>query len=73
MRRAQGLLSRDKVWRDSFAENRGLLRDRGDARSSPHPSVIALGCLDEGEERGVGQSHSLKVNLPSKNKVLKAS
>jgi hypothetical protein len=29
-----------------------LLRDRNDTRSSPHPSVVALGCLDEGDERG---------------------
>jgi len=25
---------------------------RGDTRSSPHPSVVALGCLDGREERG---------------------
>jgi hypothetical protein len=29
-----------------------LLRDGDDTRSSPHPSVVALGCLDEGDERG---------------------
>jgi len=28
-----------------------LLRDGDDTRSSPHPSVVALGCLDEGDER----------------------
>jgi hypothetical protein len=32
-----------------------LLRDRDDTRSSLHPSVVALGCLDEGDERGEGQ------------------
>jgi hypothetical protein len=32
-----------------------LLHDGGDTRSSPHPSVVALGCLDEGDERGEGQ------------------
>ena len=32
--------------------DRGPLRDRGDTRSSPHPSVVALGCLDGREERG---------------------
>jgi hypothetical protein len=34
-----------------------LLRDRGDTGSSPHLSVVALGCLDEGDERGEGQGH----------------
>ncbi len=38
-------------------EDRGLLHDGGNARSSPHPSIIALGCLDGREEWGVGQSH----------------
>jgi hypothetical protein len=32
-----------------------LLHDRDDTRSSLHPSVVALGCLDEGDERGEGQ------------------
>jgi hypothetical protein len=32
-----------------------LLCDGGDTRSSPHLSVVALGCLDEGDERGEGQ------------------
>ena len=32
-----------------------LLCDGDDTRSSPHPSVVALGCLDEGDERGDGQ------------------
>jgi hypothetical protein len=36
-------------------EHRGLLRDWDDTRSSPHPSVVALGCLDGGDERGGGQ------------------
>jgi hypothetical protein len=31
--------------------------DRGNARSSPHLSVIALGCLCGRGERGVGQGH----------------
>ena len=34
-----------------------LLRDGGDTRSSPHLSVVALGCLDEGDKRGEGQGH----------------
>ena len=42
-----------------FVENRGPLRDRDDTRSSLHPSVVALGCLDEGDERGNGQGCSL--------------
>ena len=36
-------------------EHRGLLRDWDDTRSSPHPSVVALGCLGGGDERGRGQ------------------
>ena len=32
-----------------------LLRDGDDTRSSPHPSVVALGCLDVRDERGKGQ------------------
>jgi hypothetical protein len=32
-----------------------LLRDGDNTRSSPHPSVVALGCLDERDERGDGQ------------------
>ena len=39
----------------SSVGNRGPLRDGGDARSSPHPSVIALGCLYGGDERGEGR------------------
>jgi hypothetical protein len=34
-----------------------LLCDRDNTRSSPYPSVVALGCLDEGDERGNGQGH----------------
>jgi hypothetical protein len=36
-------------------EHRGLLCDWDDTRSSPHPSVVALGCLNGGDERGEGQ------------------
>jgi hypothetical protein len=32
-----------------------LLRDGDDTRSSLYLSVVALGCLDEGDERGGGQ------------------
>ena len=32
-----------------------LLCNGDDTRSSPHPSMVALGCLDEGEEGGDGQ------------------
>jgi len=38
----------------TFVGNRGPLCDRDDTRSSPHPSVVTLGCLDEGDERGKG-------------------
>ena len=34
-----------------------LLYNGGDTRSSPHPSVVALGCLNEGGEWGDGQGH----------------
>ena len=39
----------------SSVGDRGPLRNGGNARSSPHPSVIALGCLYEGDERGEGR------------------
>ena len=39
----------------TFVGSRGPLCDRDDTRSSPHPSVVALGCLDEGDKRGDGQ------------------
>ncbi len=32
--------------------DRGPLHDRGNARSSPHLSMITLGCLNGGDERG---------------------
>ena len=32
-----------------------LLHDGGNTRSSPHLSVVTLGCLDGGDERGGGQ------------------
>ena len=32
-----------------------LLHDGDNTRSSPHLSVVALGCLDEGDERVKGQ------------------
>jgi hypothetical protein len=38
-----------------YVEHRGLLCDWDNTRSSPHPSVVALGCLDVGDERGDGQ------------------
>jgi hypothetical protein len=39
----------------TFVRNRGPLHDRDDTRSSPHPSMVALGCLNKGDERGEGQ------------------
>jgi hypothetical protein len=36
-----------------------LLHDGGDTRSSPYPSLVALGCLDKGDERGKGQGYYL--------------
>jgi hypothetical protein len=32
-----------------------LLHDGDDTRSSLHPSIVTLGCLDEGDKRGKGQ------------------
>jgi len=39
----------------TFVGNRGPLCDRDDTRSSLHPSVVALGCLDKEDERGEEQ------------------
>jgi hypothetical protein len=41
-------------------EHRGLLRGWDDTRSSPHLSVVTLGCLDGGDERGGGQGCYLR-------------
>ncbi len=46
---------RDKGLRER-CRNRGSLYNRDNARLSPHLSVITLGCLDEGDKRGKGQS-----------------
>ncbi len=49
---------RDKgLWEG--CRNRGSLCDGNNAWSSLHPSMIALGCLDEGDKRGEGQGHYL--------------
>jgi hypothetical protein len=40
---------------EKCAENRGLLHNGNNTRSSPHPSVVTLGCLDERDKRGEGQ------------------
>ena len=36
-------------------EQRSFCVTGGNTRSSPHPSVVALGCLDEEDKRGDGQ------------------
>jgi hypothetical protein len=41
----------------TFVGNRGPLCNGDDTRSSPHLSVVALGCLDEEDERSDGQGH----------------
>ena len=41
--------------RGCLQETEVLLRDGDDIRSSPYPSIVALGCLDEGDKRGKGQ------------------
>jgi hypothetical protein len=38
-----------------FVGNRGPLCDRDDTRLSPHLSMVALGCLNDGDKRGKGQ------------------
>ena len=40
-----------------FAENRGSLHDRDNTKLSAHLSMVALGCLNGGDERGGGQGH----------------
>ncbi len=45
---------RDKGLR-RMGRNRGSLQDRDNTRSSPHPSVITLGCLDGEDKRGEGE------------------
>ena len=49
---------------------RGPLHDRSNARSSSHPSIIALGCLYGEIERGKGQGHNAKVNSKPKGKCV---
>ena len=44
---------------ECFVGNRGPLHDRDDTRSSPHPSMVTLGCLNGGDERGNGQGRYL--------------
>jgi hypothetical protein len=41
-----------RVQSRDICRDRGLLLTLGDTRSSPHPSVVALGCLDVRDERG---------------------
>jgi len=42
----------ERVQGRNICSDRGLLPMLGDTRSSPHPSVVALGCLDVRDERG---------------------
>ena len=43
---------------ECFVGNRGPLHDRDNTRSSPHLSMVTLGCLN-GDERGNGQGRYL--------------
>jgi hypothetical protein len=43
----------------ALQETEVLLRDGDDTRSSPHLSVVTLGCLGKGDKRGKGQGHYL--------------
>jgi hypothetical protein len=40
----------------NICRDRGLLPTLGDTRSSPHLSVVALGCLNVRDERGQTES-----------------
>jgi len=40
------------------------------ARSSSHPSIIALGCSDEEVERGEGQGYNTEVNGQPESKCV---
>jgi len=42
----------ERVQDGDICRDRGLLPTLGDTRSSPHLSVVALGCLDVRDERG---------------------
>jgi len=42
----------EHVQDEDICRDRGLLPTLGDTRSSPHPSVVALGCLNVRGERG---------------------
>jgi hypothetical protein len=42
----------ERVQSEDICRDRGLLPTLGDTRSSPHPSVVALGCLDVRGKRG---------------------
>ena len=53
--RSRKATARVQGFQGECVEHRGLLRDWDDTRSSPHPSVVALGCLDGGDKRGRGQ------------------
>jgi hypothetical protein len=46
----------ERVYSRDICRDRGLLLTLGDTRSSPHPSVVALGCLNVQGERGERQS-----------------
>ena len=39
---------------EQFVGSRGPLCNRDDTKSSPYLSVVTLGCLDGGDERGEG-------------------
>jgi len=58
---------RDKVL-GSFVGNRGPLYNRGNTRSSPHLSVVTLGCLNE-ETRGVKDRVATQVGLAKESQV----
>jgi hypothetical protein len=42
----------ERVWGWNICRDRGLLLTLGNTRSSPHLSMVALGCLNVRDERG---------------------
>ena len=57
---APGSHARQSKGSGEECRNRGSLQDRGNGLAHT-PSVIALGCLDEGDERGEGQGLLLEL------------
>ena len=67
---------RDKVTQGRIGKGQGtevLLWDGGDTRSSLHPSMVTLECLDEEDKRGNRQGHYLSWLSLSQARMLQLS